>query len=276
MATYNVSTVDGLIQAIKDANSNGGDDVINLAAGTYDLSTYSGDRDSDDDFKSINATLVNGLPLITSNVTIIGAGAENTIITRTGSTKYRLLHVAANGVLTLRKITLREGDVGTWDVGGGAIEVFGNAVIEDCHLGPNNKSNYSGALVNAGSGTVTVRRCDIFENEADWGGGIYNYQNATTNVYDSRIADNLSINNFGNGYYAGGIYNANIMAIDHCCITGNEAYKGGGVMSNRVQAQTTITKSIISGNSAYEGAGVYSGFGPMTVQDCTLVDNQGS
>jgi hypothetical protein len=98
-------------------------------------------------------------------------------------------------------------------VGGGAVEVFGNAVIEDCCLGPGNKSNYGGALVNAGNGTVTIRRSDIFGNEADWGGGIYNYMNARTDVYDSRIAENKAIANFGGLYYAGGIYNANIMTI---------------------------------------------------------------
>lgn len=275
MATYNVSTVADLIAKIKLANSNPDNDVINLAAGTYDLSTYSGNRDTDPDFKSLGGTLVNGLPLIKTDITLVGASAHNSIITRNGSTLFRLLHVATGGKLTLRKLTLTKGDVGTADVGGGAVEVFGtaNADIEDCRLGPSNKSNYGGAVVNAGSGTVNIVRCDIYDNEADWGGGVYNYQSGTMNLTNTRVANNKAITNGGGWYYAGGVYNANIMTIDHCCIVNNQAQYGGGVVSNRVQAQTTIKRSIISKNIAQEGGGVFSGFGPITVEDSTLMDN---
>ncbi|MDX2139180.1 MAG: right-handed parallel beta-helix repeat-containing protein [Chloroflexota bacterium] len=260
MATFNVSTIDDLIAKIKLANTNGQDDEIILAAGTYDISAYSGTRDND--FKSPSGvlTVTNGLPVIKTN-----------IITRNGTIGYRLFHVAASATLTLRKLTLSKGNVGVQDVGGGAVEVLGTAVIEDCRLGPDNKSNYGGAIVN--DGTVTIRRCDIFNNQADWGGGIYNYNQGVMRIYDSRIASNT---NDGGLYYAGGVYNSNDLVIDHCCIVDNTANVGGGVMSNRATAQTTIRRSIISRNNAYEGAGVYSGSGPMNLEDCTLVDNTGS
>lgn len=233
MATYNVSTVADLIAKIKIANGNPANDVINLAAGTYDLSTFTG-RDTDPDFKSLGGTLVNGLPLIKTDITLVGAAVNTTIITRNGSSLFRLLHVAAGGKLTLRKLTLTKGDVGTADVGGGAVEVLGNADIEDCIIGPDNKSNYGGGVVNAGSGTVNILRCDIKSNEADWGGGVYNYQSGTMNLTNTRVANNKAITNGGGLYYAGGVYNANIMTIDHCCIVSNQALYGGGVVSNRV------------------------------------------
>jgi hypothetical protein len=253
------------------ANTTPGQDEIILAAGTYDISAYTGTRDND--FKSVNGVVTNGLPVIKTDIIIRGASADTTFITRNGTATYRLFHVAAGATLTLRKLTLSKGNVGTQDIGGGAVEVFGTGLFEDCRFGPDNKSNYGGAIVNGG--TTTIERCDIFKNEADWGGGVYNADGGTMKIYNTLIANNKAITNSGVLYYAGGVYNSNNLLIDHCCILGNQANRGGGVMSNRVVAQTTIKRSIISNNDAQEGAGVYSGFGPITVEDTTLMDNTG-
>jgi hypothetical protein len=253
------------------ANTTPGQDEIILAAGTYDISAYTGTRDND--FKSVNGVVTNGLPVIKTDIIIRGASADTTFITRNGTATYRLFHVAAGATLTLRKLTLSKGNVGTQDIGGGAVEVFGTGLFEDCRFGPDNKSNYGGAIVNGG--TTTIERCDICNNEADWGGGVYNADGGTMKIYNTLIANNKAITNSGVPYYAGGVYNSNNLLIDHCCIMGNKARWGGGVMSNRVLAQTTIKRSIISNNDAQEGAGVYSGFGPITVEDTTLMDNTG-
>jgi hypothetical protein len=275
MATFNVSTIDDLVAKIKLANTNGQDDEIILAAGTYDISAYTGTRDNDFDSRVNLVTVTNALPVIKTSITIRGVSADTTIITRNGTTNHRLFHVAAGASLTLRKLTLSKGNVGIQDVGGGAVEVLGTAVFEDCRLGPDNKSNYGGAIINR-EGNVTIRRCDIFNNEADWGGGVYNYDQGVMWIYDTRIANNKAMLNDGGLYYAGGVYNSNSLVIDHCCIVENQAQRGGGVMSNRGVALTTIKRSIISRNNAFEGAGIYSGFGPMNLEDCTLMDNIGS
>src|SRR5713226_5562203 len=52
----------------------------------------------------------NGLPSITSTLTIKGAGADTTILERASSAPgFRLVHVAASGNLTLTKVTLTGG-----------------------------------------------------------------------------------------------------------------------------------------------------------------------
>jgi hypothetical protein len=74
-----------LIAAINDANVNGEENTITLAAGTYTLTAVDNDTDGP-----------NGLPSITSMLTIRGVEAEATIIERVGSAPdFRLMHVAA-------------------------------------------------------------------------------------------------------------------------------------------------------------------------------------
>jgi hypothetical protein len=86
-----------LIAAIHEANANGEANTIRLAAGTYTLTAIDN-----------NTHGSNGLPSITSTLTIRGAGAETTIIERqVQSFPFLLVHIEPIGTLTLRGLTLR-------------------------------------------------------------------------------------------------------------------------------------------------------------------------
>jgi hypothetical protein len=99
-----------LIAAINNANSNGKKNTIRLEAGTYDL-TFNNDTDGP-----------NGLPSITSNLTIQGARRGVTILQRPSSSPlFRLLHVATSGHLTLERLTLMGGATGISAAGGAAV-----------------------------------------------------------------------------------------------------------------------------------------------------------
>src|SRR5712664_2646350 len=90
-----------LLAAIQEANTNGQqDNTIVLAAGTYALTAVDNTTDGP-----------NGLPSITRALTLTAAGAEATIIERPASStlRFRLLHVATTGRLTLEQLTLRGG-----------------------------------------------------------------------------------------------------------------------------------------------------------------------
>ena len=88
-----------LIRAMNEANANGEENRITLAAGTFTLTTVDN-----------NTQGRNGLPSITGGLTITGAGADTTMIERAvGAPPFRLLHVAATGVLTLEGLILRGG-----------------------------------------------------------------------------------------------------------------------------------------------------------------------
>src|SRR5215510_11473298 len=96
-----------LIDAINAANANGTKNTIRLEAGTYTLTAV--DNGSFD--------TANGLPVITSPLTITGEEAESTIIERAATAPaFRLLEVAATS--TLKRLTLRGGDGGNLDGAG--------------------------------------------------------------------------------------------------------------------------------------------------------------
>ncbi len=124
-----------LISAINGANANGAVNTITLPAGLYPLTTVDNDADGP-----------TGLPSITSTLTLRGSGAQSTVIERAaGAPPFRLLHVAALGVLTLDGLTLRGGDAATTNAGGGIWN----------------------------QGTLTLTRSTLSDNVANNGGGIF-------------------------------------------------------------------------------------------------------
>src|SRR4029077_8946116 len=126
-----------LIDAINQANANGKANRITLRRGTYTLTAVD----------NIGNGLGNGLPVITSALTITGQGAETTIIERdTSATIFRILRVEAAGTLTLQRVTLRNGSTGGSPRGGGIYN----------------------------SGTLTLIDCILARNQADRGGGLFN------------------------------------------------------------------------------------------------------
>jgi hypothetical protein len=133
-AVFNVgaSDVATLIADIKTANSNGQSNTINLTASTYDLT------------KADNSWYgPNGLPAITSNLTIAGNGA---VILRDPSlgqnTPFRLFYVSGGltpgsspGDLTLQNVTLAGGlaEGGNSGAGGGGLGA-GGAIFNQGNL----------------------------------------------------------------------------------------------------------------------------------------------
>jgi hypothetical protein len=142
-----------LIAAINTANANGEDDTITLRAGTYRLTVVD------------NATNgSNGLPSVTSPITIQGAGADRTIIERGASAPFfRILHVGAEGVLRLEGLTVRGG------------------VAEDIGPEPSLFGSNGGGILNFGDVGLTHSR--LTSNRAgglDAGGGLFNHGGAVT------------------------------------------------------------------------------------------------
>jgi hypothetical protein len=111
-----------LIGAIHTANANGEANTITLAAGTYTLTAVG------------NMTVgANGLPSITSPLTIQGAGAGTTILEQDHDAQAsHLVHVGATGTLTLKGLTMRGEN--TAPSGGGLINVGGTVILTHSSL----------------------------------------------------------------------------------------------------------------------------------------------
>ena len=198
-----------------------------------------------------------GLPVITSAVTIDGHGA--TIRRADGDTvpAFRILAVDNAGNLTLRNVTISNGDVrASTDNGGGVL----------------NKN----VLIVEGSAFIA--------NLAYSGGAIFSDEGSTTTIVDSSLTGNMAdtwerVYNYDNP--GGGIFAAGDVTISNSLISGNEGSEGGGIAldSSTGQSVATVTGSTIANNIASreyggKGGGIWIGANTQaTITGSTIADN---
>jgi hypothetical protein len=221
-----------LIAAINTANANGAVNTITLEAGTYTLTAVDNDTDGP-----------NGLPSITSPLTLQGAGAASTILRREpflSSATFRLLHVAPSGDVQVESLTLT-GGVALSDDGGG--------------------------LWNAG--TVRLRDCAISGNATDFGAGAGIFNRGTLHVTHSTITGNSTTTNGGSG---GGIYNGGTVTLTQSTIANSTAEFVGGGIANA--GSLTVTNSTIRSNRSSRGGGIDNGnAGVVVLTNSTISGN---
>jgi predicted outer membrane repeat protein len=162
--------------AIMEANALPGEDTVLLGPGLYALSLTGADED---------AALTGDLD-VTESLTIIGTGADTTIIDAAGLD--RVFQVFSGASLNLSGLTITGGDV----VGkGGGLYNEGHVSLQDS--------------------TVTGN------SSADRGGGIYSATGADLNVADTTISNNTTDNR------GGGIFSKGVLTIQGSSISGNTA-----------------------------------------------------
>ncbi len=105
--TVPAGDVNGLIAAINAANAAPDPDIINLSDGAYTLTAVHNATDGP-----------NGLPVITSPITINGGAGGATITREASAPEFRLFRVATGGNLTLSDVTLTNGNSGEGFSGG--------------------------------------------------------------------------------------------------------------------------------------------------------------
>jgi hypothetical protein len=265
--------------AIQEANTTDGVDTINVSAGTYTLIIPGAGE---------NAAAAGDLD-ITDDLTIVGAGAANTIIQACtvdqktascpagqGIADDRVFHVdpVPTGIIVnISDVTIQNGGPDQFSLhspnGAGillGVHVFdspgvGTLTLTDTIVRGNYAAGVGGGILN-NRGTLHVINSTIDGNLANAeGGGIAN--NGSLNVSNSTISNNT---NFGAnpGGSGGGIQSyGGVVTITRSTIDGNgkpadapidgsEAFKtlGCGGGMRVDQGQLTVTNSTISGNRA--------------------------
>jgi len=230
--------------AIQEANALAGDDVIMLPAGTFTFNLTGRGEDA----------AATGDLDITGNVTIIGAGAADTIIDFDSSDRIFDIHPGAT--VTISGVTLREGNLSSLADNGAAVRNQGTLLIEQSILINNSTSGGGGAIFNAEGADLTVRNASLGGNSAvgpSGGGAVYNQGVAT--IEQSTLENNTGI------VRAGGIYNsgasADLTVIDSTLSQNstNSNRDGGGVYNT---GQLRIERSTFEGNIAQNGAGLFT------------------
>ena len=320
-ATINVTTnipkfaADGrcsLPEAIVNANTdaatypdcpsgNGSDTIVLPAKSTHQLQTilssyYGG----------------NGLPLITTAITIEGNGAR--ISRPKNNFHYRLLAVTNSGDLNLNNIRLSGGI----EYYGGNILNAGKLTITATTISGGLTAVGGGGVFNARGGTLSISNSVLSKNVSFNGGAIMNFD-GEVNIENSTISGNRSGNGGGLSglgglmlirnseistnkadYVGGGIHGQNAdVILEDCAILQNSADDGGGILtdSGTLSVRTsvisknkatnrgggmmsrggmvTISESEMSTNSATTGAGLSHAIGGhVTVEDSTITSNQ--
>jgi hypothetical protein len=263
----------GLIAAINAANA-GGDATISLAAGcTYQLTA------ADNTSPGLGA---NGLPVITSQITL--NGAETTIAGN--DTTFRILQVAASGNLTLQGLTVTGGSTAT--MGGGILNLEGRLTLNNSRVTGNTADGgpmsagggiASGTLGTGPLGTTTLNASQVNGNTTTGSaGGILN-RGGTLILNASQVNGNTaSVGGGGIASGTGGMgtNSASDLVLNSSQVNGNTANGGpragaGGIANGGI---ATLNGSQVIGNTAPGGfGGGILNHGQMTVKASVVTDN---
>jgi hypothetical protein len=248
------------------AAGSGADTIILPAASTFTVTDIDNTTDGE-----------NGLPSVTSAITIDGNGS---IIERDpmSADTFRLFHVAAaTGDLTLDATTVRFGvaDDAPDDVGGGIFSLGPLAITNGSVISGNTATDGGGGVAVLYS-SLTITGSTISGNTASgmisYGGGGVLAAFSTTEITNSTISGNSGFN--GGGVNASRYGSLNI---DHSTIADNTATYGGGVgvFFNIMPGAATLTNSTISGNSAAVFGGGIAGFlsAALGIRNSTVTAN---
>jgi len=265
------STVDSgggsLRTALGHANQAGGSVVIVTATGVIQLAS--------------------ALPTISSDVQILGPGANN--LTVSGSGTYQVFSIASGVTVSMAGLSISDGLVSGSN--GGGIANAGTLSLTNCTIANNSAVAATGVASGDGggianTGTLRLTGCTVAYNTATGvlgvasgdGGGIANA--GTLTLVNSTVADNAAVGAAdGLGGDGGGIANTGTLSVSDSTIAGNTATGvagalvgvGGGIANS---GSATLGNTIVGTNTASEtapnGPDIY---GAITSQGYNLIGN---
>jgi len=217
-----------------------------------------------------NTQGANGLPVVTSAITIAGNGAT---ISRAGSSPdFRIFEVVSTGDLTLNDTTISGGRSSLFfyffSGPGGGILNSGTLTLTNSTVSGNAIGGYGfgngGGIENFGLATLT--NSTVSGNTAGYGGGIDN--SATLTLTNSTVSGNTA-NNLG-----GGIENSATMTLNNSTLSGNTSGTSGAAIFNNGSSTLTVNNSTLSGNTAHNSGGaIFNSTATVTLSNTTVSGN---
>jgi CSLREA domain-containing protein len=250
--------------AIQETNALGGAQTVVLPAlpgGSSYLFTLAGGNE--------NAAATGDLD-ITSQLTLSGGGAANTIIDANGAvTGDRAFDIRFGAVLTLTGVTVRHGQHPT--VGAGLVNQ-GRLVLRDSVVMSNTMTGVTandegGGLVNLPAAVSDIERV-VFQGNVSSGqaGAIWN--GGTLTLSTSLIISNSA------GYFGGGLHTfGGLTTIHHTTFERNQASLGGG-FGQCCQAAVVLRNSAVLSNTAEFGGGGAVFDSRLTALNSTFSSNE--
>jgi predicted outer membrane repeat protein len=202
------------------------------------------------------------------NTTIDGGGT----IVLSGGDSTRLFEVLANVRLTVRRLTLRNGQ--STEENGGAILSRGALIVADSRLENNQAGDFAGGAI-AANGTVTLTNSVLTGNRAGQGGALY-FDGVRLYVSGGMFAANQATTGSGQGSGQGGalfIENGTGSLIGSR-IVGNAAVTGGGLFISGVQGVMLTNVAVLSNTVNDSGGGLYVTAAPLSLNQVTVAGNR--
>jgi len=228
--------------AIMEANALGGDDTINLPAGTYTLSIAGSGEDA----------AATGDLDITDDLTISGAGANTTIID--ADSIDRGFHVLGDAAVEISGLTITGGSS---DGGSGIYFIAGTSLTVNASVIRDNITSSSGGGI-GGDGDLVITASTISGNQNTSGGssgGGISFATGTASITNTTISGNTA------AYYGGGMSvgpNASV-TLQNVTLVGNSRHnsfgEGGGIRIHAT-ASVEVRNSLIANNTNGPGPDV--------------------
>lgn len=243
-----------------DCPAGSGADTIELMTGTYTLTAIDNSANGD-----------NGLPAVTSTITINGRGATVARSSAIDTPAFRIFYVAAEGNLTLNDLTVSNGAASPSTNGGGIRNQGGVLTLNNCIIRNNTTNGFPGrgAGIYNLQGLLTATGTSVHSNLAvTGGGGIWNSSGSVV-LNDCTIRENTARSTEAYEAIGGGLFNSagvsnSTMTLNHTVVISNTAdgpESGGGGIGNSSVSGTagilTLNDSTVAGNEAAYGAGLW-------------------
>lgn len=246
----------------------------------------------------------NGLPAITTNITINGSGAIIERSTVRETPLFRIFQISTGGTLTLNNVTIRNGHTpdGTASRPGGYGGGIGNSgtlnitnstitgnTTGDGAIGSGYNGGIAGGIYNANvlsitNSSISGNRTGTGNLYGGHGGGIASNGMGAVTITDSTISGNTTGNGTnGDAGWGGGIFSDAQITVTNSTISGNTVGngvatggRGGGICistGGMGESSLIITKSTISNNLAPNVGGIFND-GKLTMANVTVSGNQ--
>ena len=250
-ATFNVSTTPELRTALSAAATNGEDDTIILADGTY--------KTTDDG----NATFIY-FSNEANSLTLQGSSSDNVILS--GDSQHQILNHQStlNAPMTLEKLSFIDGNNTLGN--GGAVYADYNIEVVDCNFSNNTASPGSGGGLHTDS-NIIINNTYFYNNHGNHGGGF-------KSVSYADVDNSKFINNDG-GFRGGGFKSHSYAKVKNSTFVNNDAgVLGAGFYTI---SYSEINNSQFIGNiSGAAGAGFYSDSFTDVVNSDFISNNSGN
>ncbi|PKO13526.1 MAG: hypothetical protein CVU39_18560 [Chloroflexi bacterium HGW-Chloroflexi-10] len=208
---------------------------------------------------------------INKNLTILGQGATDTMVYRSGTARSVFDVSGADVLVTLENLTIWNGS-GTQG-GGAKVSNGASLTLNGVTLKDNRAANGAGVYLE-GTGNLTVSNSTFTNNIATGnGGGIFKAGTGTLNVTSSTFGGSSSVRN--QALNGAAIYLAEGAAtISGGSFSSNTASGSGGAFYLANGTLQTSSGVLISSNTAtLNGGGIYQAGGTLTLTESTLNNN---